>query len=286
MADKGTQRFLALLNNYYSALFERRIPRGNTILKNVLVIGESVSVAEEGDSPFMGVPTAVSRYYADLTAGGSDADSDADIYGFENASSTTIAYGSGVLDETAMVLVFRVRPDWASGAPTGSPTLFRWRDDANNFIGVDFNSGAWRVRRANGGSTDTHTESDTFSSGDKRTITVVLTATTIGIAIDDGQINTTASTNIPTLTAATFDLGSEGSGATQFEGGLYWAFIGVGTADDDDVDDWDAFGDAGPLWYEIAVFGSTIVLTFFWDCSTGVAHEAMNSRYGEATFSA
>lgn len=280
----GADEFNRILDNLYRRVFEQNPPKFNTPLRNTATAIEEIAAVTEDVSPATtGVEYPVAaRWYEDLTTSGSDPDADPSIY--KIAAGQRVQYGAGVLDETAMVLVFRIRPDFASG-DVSQHILLDWNDDATHRITVDFDgSGNWRVQRADG-TTDTKTVSDAFSSGDKRTLTIVLTATQIGIAIDDGAISLAASTNIPTLTSALFDIGSDGA-SNHSDAGYLWMFIGTGSAVDDDVDIFDANGDTDPEWPTLTIDQfPNLDLSFLWHGVDG-AHEVMSNRWGETNYAA
>lgn len=144
-----------------------------------------------------------------------------------SASSQRVRLTVGTkLTETAGAVAIFFDPDNANGdaGQAANGRLFSWRDDASNLIEVEYDKAAARfeARRLNGGSGGEVTASATFTAGAATMVYVAWTATTIQLAVNGGTLQSAANTDIPTLAATTFDVGSV-DGSTNYLDAAYGA---------------------------------------------------------------
>jgi hypothetical protein len=273
---KHLDRLALLLNNYYKTLYEQRERKFNRVLRRAISFTETLDIVDDG--VFMGRTPTVARYYADLTINGSDAlPGEVSAWGVDGAG--YVRYGAGVLDETEMFIVMRVRPTWASGASPSDPaTLFEWRDDDNNRLILfhDDASQEWRFQRLAAGVGAAAAVGSVHIADDDITLAAYVTAAEIGISLDGGSFVTAANSSIPTPAAATFDIGSR-NGANDSDCAFHWVFVGLGPITDPAA--WDALGNTDPTWDTAPEWDGSA--SFLWP---GIDEEHEPSRYGEASY--
>jgi hypothetical protein len=244
----GIEELTRMLDNFYTAIFERAERSQNRRLGRAIINSETDPADDPtGDSQPEGndFQPHTARAYAPLTIAGADQDADNEIFKIQT-STGRVQYGSACLDETSLTIVFRLRPDFNSSG-SGNHWLFSWRDDANNRLYAYWQGSTEQwvcVRRAT--TLASHTESDSFSSGAKRTIAFRWASGTLGVSIDGGAFQTTAGTSIPALTATQFDLLSADGTANWADMGLLWAFAYLGEMTDAEIAALDAIGDVDP----------------------------------------
>lgn len=156
------------------------------------------------------------------------------------------------IDETQGWVAARLTMGFASSGGGGQLLyLFDWRDDANNYIrfwyqwdaaGPGWGSG----RKAAGSGSDGKWVGDTFSAGDKRTVIMRWTATEWAQSIAGAAFSSLGNTNIPTLAATLFDIGSQAA-ASQINSDVIWFAWGSGALVDADSTTINGFGDTDHL---------------------------------------
>lgn len=224
MSISDIDRFGRLLNNLYTAVFERPQQKFNQPFRNVITAIESCTLEETtGDSPIQTVPVA--RAYASLTNTGYTS-----AGGF--ATTESITYGAGCCDETTMWLAIKLKPTYAYNAcPVAKASVFEWSDDATHHLSVYFDqaSTSWVVERQNGGSVVSASIIGNHAANDLVYLAVQWQSTQVSIARDAyGAWTTVAGTQIPTLAATTFRIGG-GLGCGNFKLPDSTSLVALGT---------------------------------------------------------
>ena len=153
-----------------------------------------------------------------------------------------------LIDETQGWAAFRIRYGYPSTALPAYPYLLYWHDVGSSGIDcyLDSASKKFRARRFAGGAIDVvESAAQTFAKDDGCLVIAAWTATEIKISVNGGAFVSAASTNIPTLAAAFFDIASW-AGSYQLDGDVLWSAFGKGTLTDADAADLHALGDADP----------------------------------------
>jgi hypothetical protein len=265
----GVDELTRLLDNFYTAIFERAQRSQNRRLGRAILNTES-DPADTPESEGASFQPMTARAYESLTIAGADQDADPSIFKITSGTGR-VQYGSGVLDETSLTVVFRLRPD-ADSASFGTGTLLRWEDGAGDFLRAFWSGGAidnWRIQRGatGGGGTQNLQVADTFSSGDKRTIAFRWTTTTLGISIDGAAFATGGgAADIPVLSAALFDLLSDNGASSFFDGGIFWCLVYLGEMTDAQVAALHALGDTDPGLETSAVQLLAPDVSLIWPC--------------------
>lgn len=175
---------------------------------------------------------------------------------------------SNLLTTTQGWVAARVRYGYASTAlPSSNPYLFDWRDNSNNLLGLyfDVSTKKWTTIRNNGGSSNTAiTAAQTFSNGDAATVIAAYTGSQIKVSVNGGAFVATSDTNIPTLAATLFDIGSQ-AGSSQLDGNTFWYAAGSGTLSDSDASTINGFGSTPPA---TASFPTGSTVTGLWPAVT------------------
>lgn len=144
----------------------------------------------------------------------------------------------------------RIRYGYSSAAiPAAVNLLVDWYTDNNTEIDLQLRStGVWRMQRVAGGIADNADSSaQTFAAGDAATVVGYSKPSGVGIALNGSAFTTTAGTHVPTVTAATFDIGTETSGgALWIDSPIVWLACGTGTLTDADPATLNALGDTPP----------------------------------------
>ncbi len=157
--------------------------------------------------------------------------------GADARAAARVRASTALLDETQGWVAFRIRYGYTSIAlPATNPYLLDWRDDANNLLGLYFETSTrkWTIaRKATTGNTAI-SSAQTFSANDKATVVAAWTAAAIKVSVNGGAFVSTADTSIPTLAATTADLGSQAA-TSHLDGDILWATLGTGTLTDDDA---------------------------------------------------
>lgn len=238
------------------------------------------------------------RTYTKLTLTGSDlvaraGDSSGCVFTSTVSMGVPVAYG----DETQMWGVFRFRVYWSSGSPATNPTVFRWRDDANNEIKLWLNGANWEISRKNAGAGSPATVAASHGQYDDITLAFAITATNVLISLDGAAFTSVGNTAIPTLAATSMAVGN-GDGV--LSGRMHWAILGTGTISDADVAELHAYGNADPAFDDIPNI-DTLDPSLLWHCTfqstyhglTGhteladqayITHHVAVSTEGEETF--
>ena len=196
------------------------------------------------DLVFLNPPRA--RYYTVLTTSGSDNDNEPSAYGF--ATGITATYSAAVCNATAMWGVVRLRPTWAFGAPPTTPTIFRWANDANNRLILNFTGGNWTFTRLSGGAGASAGVAGSHVAYADITVAFYCTATIVGVSLNGGAWQTAANTSIPTMSAANFDIGN---GDNPSNSSIHWMLLGLGTLSATDLATLHALGNYDPDWKDV-----------------------------------
>ena len=159
---------------------------------------------------------------------------------------------ANVLDETQGWVAMRVRYPWGTSNEPGQNAdyLFAWRDDVNNRIIVFYNESDNKVKalRVAAGTGATHAPAQTApSAGYADTIIFKWAATTTGLSLAGSAFNSAADANVPTLSATTFDIGSQlGLAGSVADIDFFWFACGTGTLSDADAAAIHANGNSDP----------------------------------------
>lgn len=196
------------------------------------------------DVVFLNPPRA--RYYTALTTAGSDNDNEPSAYGF--ATGITATYNAAVCNATTMWGVVRLRPTWAFGTPPTTPTIFRWADNANNRLILSFSGGNWTFSRLNGGAGASAVVAGSHVAYADITVAFYCNATTVGVSLNGGAWQTAGNTSIPTLAAASFDIGN---GDNPSNSSIHWMLLGLGTLSATDLATLHALGNYDPDWKDV-----------------------------------
>ncbi len=128
-------------------------------------------------------------------------------------------------------IAFRVRPGFADGnlSTAFTPVLMQWRDDATHYLKLYASSGKkWTLER-NGTSGAAAVNTGTLTPGTTvATVVAAWTPTTLKVSINGGNFTSATNSNVPTLAATQFDVGSA-AGSSQFDGDILWVATGKGT---------------------------------------------------------
>lgn len=200
------------------------------------------------------------RYYANLTTGGSNTSSDDSAYKF--ATGVTVTYSSAVVDETQMWGVICLRPDWASGSPPATPSFFRFADDANNRLTLTYETGNWVFRRKSAGAGADVTVAGTHAQYDDVIVVFAATSTQLKLSINGAAFTTVGNTSIPTLSAATIDIGNGDGPSNSW---FHWMALGTGTLTDADAATLNALGRYDPEWKDLPSM-EVALPSFLWHC--------------------
>jgi len=151
----------------------------------------------------------------------------------------------------------RVRMGWgATSAPGTFPTIIDWRNDNSNKLTIYYTSSSQVFtveRRAAGSSTQAISATQSFNAGDILTISGYWTPTTLSISVNGGAFASVANTNVPTITATSYDVGSVGLNS-QLDSDILWTATGTGTLTNGDATAINALGNADP---DVTFFSST-----------------------------
>lgn len=176
------------------------------------------------------------------------------------------------MDETQGWVAVRVKMGYASTADQGSKDtqnnmnyLFAWYDSYNECIifGWQTPNAAWAMWRNHGGTGGGGTWlSDTFASGDKRTVTMKWTATEIALneSGQDNVFHALANTTIPAVSSTELDIGGRNATA-EINSDIIWIAWGTGTLSDSDLATINGWGDTDP---SIASFPSGAQVLHIW----------------------
>ncbi len=151
-------------------------------------------------------------------------------------SAARVQAAASGLDETQGWLAAFVRVGWpGTSAHDTNPYLFRWRDDDNNELRARYNTTGdqWSMDRRSGGSgAPVVSAAQAFPRDGMALVIGAWTSTQTKVSVNGAPFVTAANTNIPTLAATTFDIGSS-IGANNFlSGDVRWAIWGTGTITD------------------------------------------------------
>jgi len=143
----------------------------------------------------------------------------------------------------------RIRLGWASATlPNGVSTVpFNWKDSGNVSLVAYYSSGhVWNMEADVGATADTATVSDTFNSGDTRTLIVTWTSSQVAVSINGGTFHTHSRTSASPSTPAQFTIGSKVSGANAIDADILWTATGSGTLSNTDAATIDSYGNTDP----------------------------------------
>lgn len=127
------------------------------------------------------------------------------------------------------------------------PTVFSFGDDANNILSLTANTDLpkWQILRASGGTSSNVAITNTVGAGGLVTLVFAWTATQIKLSINGAAFVTVANTNIPTLSATLFDIGTM-LGSNPIFGSMIWLAHGNGILTDTDASNLNTLGNAIP----------------------------------------
>jgi hypothetical protein len=142
------------------------------------------------------------------------------------------------LDETKGWVAVKLRMGFASGDDPGyNPRVFRWGDSASNQLLLTYrvSDDKWVLTRtAAGVVTEVASAAQTFARGEVLTVIAAWTGTQLAVSVNGAAFASAASTTIPTLAAALFDIGGENSGS-QISSEILWFGSGAGDLTDADA---------------------------------------------------
>jgi len=176
---------------------------------------------------------------------------------------------AGLVNATQSWVALRLRMGWVNTAdPSATPTLFQWKDDANNLIELRFDTATdqWKLQRRDGGGTGVVTFADTFALSDFITVIAAWDSGNLKLSIDGSVFTSVAGTNIPALAATTADIGSSAGSAQHIDSDIKWFACGTGTLTDAQAATIHAFGNTDPTLQDLP--GAP---TLVWPANTGTA---------------
>jgi hypothetical protein len=140
-------------------------------------------------------------------------------------------------------------------------------DDTSNYVrcylGETAQGGQWRIwRTATGQTAGNDALIATGTPGNDATIIGAWTSTEVKLSKDGGAFDVEANTNIPTLSATLWDIGSRGA-SHPLGTKLYWYAAGTGTLSDSDASTIHGFGNTDPDWGDFPIGAE---LTLLWKC--------------------
>lgn len=92
------------------------------------------------------------------------------------AARVQVPIPAGAMSGVQGWIAARLRTNWNSTTPPGTPRLWRWYDNANNLIEVRYENGLWKLRRTTAAGTEEATFPNAFSAGALTTIVAAWTA--------------------------------------------------------------------------------------------------------------
>lgn len=191
--------------------------------------------------------------------------------GATSSRSAARVQGDGsVFNGTQGWVAFRTVIGFASSATlSGVNANFFTHNNGDNlrWLAVYFDATLvkWVARRGNGtGAQDLAQVAQTFSAGDAITVVASWTATTISASVNGAAFSATASTNIPTLTATLFDIGTN-LAAAPCDSNIKWFAGGTGTLTDNDASALNALGNTDPNFNVLPQAAQT---TTYWTADT------------------
>ena len=182
---------------------------------------------------------------------------------------------SSLLTATQGWVAMRIRIGWSDAGLTTTnlfnPRTFCWYNDVNNRFMVLYNRGGgkqWSISFVNGGVSDgvAGPALGSVNIGDYVTIVAYWSGSTIGISINGSVFTTAGGKTLPSLNAATFDIGSE-QGNTQLNGAMLWFMCGKGTLTNADAATLNALGNTDPA---LGLLGAAAQTSMVWAANTAI----------------
>lgn len=152
-----------------------------------------------------------------------------------------------------------------TGALSGTPTYFDYRDDASNFLWLYYEvaGSRFRLERMVAGVSTVVSVSAAASLGSKFTLEATWTATGISLRVNAGTAST-ASTGSGQLAATLADIGTK-AGASDGAADEQWVVAIAGTLTAADSTLLHAFGDTPPYLQALADLSASALPTALWD---------------------
>jgi hypothetical protein len=178
---------------------------------------------------------------------------------------------AALLSATQGWTAMRVRIDWSATSPpygtAANPFFWGWQDDSNNkLIGYyDATTSQMTFRRSVGGASVTaRGPVETFAAGATKTVIFAWEPGRARISVDGSPFTNIAGGDVPTLTAALFDIGGGGTVASGHESNSYylWFATGTGTLTDADAATINSWGNTDP---KRSSFPSAAQATMVWN---------------------
>lgn len=142
---------------------------------------------------------------------------------------------ASALDETQGWVATRIRMGFST--VVGNPRAFEWSDGGfgGTWLAGFYDSASWKPGRHTAAGGIGTGISDSFSSGDLRTVIFKWTATQIGVSVQGSAFTLTANTDIPVIAASSFDILRDGSAVEFLDSDAMWFAAGSGTLTDADA---------------------------------------------------
>lgn len=241
----GTDKLNRLLNNFWTAVFEQPgQKKQNRPLRDALTVIETATVITDPDSRLSGVIPPAYYYAADLvTPTQTEFTFDSGYAGSGVINGTKgihSAYAQTLCDETQMWFSVCLKPTWAyNAAPSATPYVFSWYDDANNWIVCYYDQATnkWTLGRRNVTNQTVVQVNGSHAAYDIIVLTFYVTATEIGLSLNGAApTKNTGTQYIPTLASANYHLcNAVSGGGSPITATLHWFAMGLGVVTDSDI---------------------------------------------------
>jgi hypothetical protein len=184
---------------------------------------------------------------------------------------------SSSLNATQGWFATRFRMGFASTSTTAlaaaageSLRLAAWQDDANNRVVLTLNGSNQLAltRTSGGGGGGAVSTAQTFNAGGMMTVVGKWDSGNVYISVNGGAFVSAANTNIPTLAATTFDIGSDSGSLAFVDSDNMWTAAGTGTLSDADAAALNRLGNSDPSLAGINTIDSAATPTFAWNAES------------------
>jgi hypothetical protein len=161
--------------------------------------------------------------------------------GTATRNAARVQYAASGIDVTQGFVAAELRMGWNSasglGNGTGTPRLFDWTLDANNYLRCYYSEAnqEWVLERKAAGTGSTVAFPNEFVRRQRVVVAAAWTATTLRLSVNGFPFVESANMNIPSGLPVNFDFGSSAGTAQHIGADKKWLSFGTGTLDDEDA---------------------------------------------------